>query len=383
MVDDIARQQVRNITGSAVSFTDIDGIGPKTAQKIRNAEYGINGPADVSDMSADELADKAGISRSRAQKAIKGGGGNPSVSKRGNSGTVSAAGISQRVGDFTVDFADMDKARAQNDAQSRSEEAVKQDNRKRAPVTTDYERWASNKSGLDYPGVDTPSQQPDLLPKDLKQRQQPETTDFEARDEEEAERKRQSFPRKTADARGNERAILETGDDRIPAGEVARNVPNAPGIAPALAPNDFEQEPDTPSQTMGPTPSAQRLPADARDNLGTQPPESALEQQGGGSDSSLFNLPDRTLADLRTELNEQVYGEGRDELNDLRERVTVGEPIELSPGEYRTAATLLRDRKEDAQERAGRMDRNIFGSTDEQAEMAQEAFRGLVSNPPR
>jgi len=219
MDTDFRRQIAGEAQGAAIKFTDIDGIGPATAKKIKNAEYDIQAPRDVADMSADELADKAGISRSRAEKAISGGGGNPSVSKRNNSGSTSAAGIRTAVGDFMVGFSDQDKARARNDAQTRSEEAVRQDERRRAPITTDLERWKNNKSGLDFPGVDTPTQQPDLLPKDLKQKQQPETTDFEARDEREREQQKQSYPRKTDAASGKPNFILETGDDRIPASE--------------------------------------------------------------------------------------------------------------------------------------------------------------------
>jgi hypothetical protein len=125
--------------GQAFRSEDIDGVGPATANKIKSVR-GVQAPTDIQEMSADELADKARISRSRAEKAIRGAGGNPNVSKRSNTGSVSAAGIKNRTGDFWVDFADQDKARARNDPRSRSEEAVRQDERKRAPVTTDLEQ---------------------------------------------------------------------------------------------------------------------------------------------------------------------------------------------------------------------------------------------------
>jgi len=228
MDEDFRRQMAGQKAGAAIKLTDIDGIGPATAKKIKNTRTDegrrVEGPKQVADMSADELADKAGISRDRAAKAITGGGGNPNVSKSSSSGTTSVGNMGQPVGDFTVGIADLDKARARNDARSRSPEAVRQDERRRAPITTDLERWKNNKSGLDFPGVDTPTQEPDLLPKDLKQSQQPNTTDFEARDEREQEMREQSYPRKTESASGKENFILETGDERIPASERTGNV---------------------------------------------------------------------------------------------------------------------------------------------------------------
>jgi len=228
--------------GNAMRFKDVDGIGPKTASKITSIR-GVRNPDDVAEMSADELSDKAGISTSRASKAIKAGGGNPSVSKQGNIGTVSAAGMIVPVGDFKVKASDPDKARAKNDARSRSREAVRQDDRKRAPVTTDFGKWKNNKSKYDFPGVDTPTQNPDLLPKDLKAGS-PRTNNFEARDKREAEEKRQSYPRKTSDARGNENAILETGDDRIPAGEETAQAKGVDPFGVFLEARDVSLDPD-------------------------------------------------------------------------------------------------------------------------------------------
>jgi len=247
--------------GNAFRLTDIDGIGPATKDKIM-AVREINNTQDVQDMSADELADKANISRSRASKAISGLGGNPSVSKRNKStGTVSAAGMKTAQGDFMVGFSEMDKARAKNDARSRSKEAVRTDDRKRAPVTTDFDKWKNNKSRFDFPGVDTPRQEPNLLPKDVKQDEKPETTDFEARDERIKERKEMSYPRKEKDGR-----VLQLEGNRIPAWQVNKNAPS--GTIPGVAPSDFEEEPDTPGKdVMGAIPSATRLSQSARDGL--------------------------------------------------------------------------------------------------------------------
>jgi len=166
--------------GNAFRFIDVDGIGDATASKIKSIR-GVNSPDDVADMSADELADKANISKSRASKGIKAGGGNPAVSKtRENTGSVSAAGIRSRQGDFWADFTDMDKARAKNDAMSRSEEAVRTDERRRAPITTDLEQWKESPGAFDFPGVDTPTQEPNVLPKDYKGGGSFETAEFDA-----------------------------------------------------------------------------------------------------------------------------------------------------------------------------------------------------------
>ena len=218
--DEMKQEQFKNVTGSYARFTDVKGIGPAKASKIKNIDYSIETPKDVAEYSADELSDKAGISRNLAAKVIEGGGGNPNVSKVGNTGTVSAAGIQTRQGDFMVGFGELDKARAKNDARSRGEQAVRTDERKRAPVTTDYDQWKENPNKYDFPGVDTPTQNPDLLPKDLK-KSDPTTTDFQARDEQEQERREQSYPQKVDAASGKENFILETGEERLLASEVA------------------------------------------------------------------------------------------------------------------------------------------------------------------
>jgi len=74
-------------------------------------------------------------------------------------------GFGQEVGDFTVDR--RGQKRAQEKQQERSMEARQVDNRRRAPITTDYDRWSSNPSGLDFPGVDTPTKTPDKRESDL------------------------------------------------------------------------------------------------------------------------------------------------------------------------------------------------------------------------
>jgi len=221
--DEIRNEQIKQQTGSYARFTDIKGIGPATAKKIKNADYNIQAPKDVADMSTDELADKAGISRDRATKAIKGGGGNPNVSKRSNTGSVSAAGIKQRTGDFWVGFAAQDKARARNDPRSRSEEAVRQDEKRRAPVTTDLEQWKENPGRWDFPGVDTPTQEPKALPKDYKAGGEFTTTDVDTDTEVATGSDRSGF------AAYPEAAAGGSMEDAFMAEMVGRDVPASPG----------------------------------------------------------------------------------------------------------------------------------------------------------
>lgn len=180
-IQDDLRQAVGERQGSAIRFTDIDGIGQKTAQSIKQSGR-IRSPSDVSDKTADELAEQAGISESRARKAIKGAGGDPDRTPRSTTGSVSAAGIRVPTGEFKTEISDLDNASARfqsslNRGTHRPQEAAAADKGKRAPVTTDLERWKDNKGELDYPGVDTPTDDPQVLPKDLRQKQRPATTD--------------------------------------------------------------------------------------------------------------------------------------------------------------------------------------------------------------
>jgi hypothetical protein len=71
-----------------------------------------------------------------------------------------------KIGDFAVVSPALALARdeqADRGALSRGVDAEE-----RAPVTTNAQKWAENKSQFDFPGIDTPSENPDLLPKDLK-----------------------------------------------------------------------------------------------------------------------------------------------------------------------------------------------------------------------
>jgi hypothetical protein len=180
-LEDDLRQAVGERQGTAIRFTDIDGIGQKTAQRIKQSGR-IRSPSDISDKTAEELAEQAGISESRARIAIEGAGGDPDRRPRSTTGSVSAAGIKMPQGEFVTEVSDQDKAEAKvstslNRGIGRSQEAAAADKGKRAPVTTDYERWKKNKGELDFPGADTPTDDPQVLPKDLRQKQRPATTD--------------------------------------------------------------------------------------------------------------------------------------------------------------------------------------------------------------
>jgi len=186
-MDEIGQEVFKRQTGSAPTFQSIDGVGPKTAEKVKGTivegEGRIQAPQDVSDLTDDTLAEKAGISKTRARKVIKGAGGNPDREpRRRSTGSVSAAGIKLPQGEFVTEVSDQDKAEAKfstsrNRGIGRSQNAAIADKNKRAPVTTDFERWKSNKGELDFPGVDTPTDSPDVRPKDLKQEQRPNTTE--------------------------------------------------------------------------------------------------------------------------------------------------------------------------------------------------------------
>lgn len=367
--------------GKAFRFTDIDGIGPATADKIKSIR-GVRAPTDVTEMSADELADKAGISRSRAEKAIRGAGGNPNVSKQSNTGSVSAAGIKNRTGDFWVEFAAQDKARARNDPRSRSEEAVRQDEQKRAPITTDLEQWKNNKSGFDFPGVDTPTQNPKALPKDYKRGGDFQTTGVDEESEVATRTERtvaDQYPEGAAGSSLRESFFLE--------------VAQRPGVAE----QDFEKEAPTRGRdpTIGPEPSSERLPAPIKENLASgksadvsfvQAEQTRSENQRNNQRQE-FDFPAWTISRGQTYLNEKVYGEGRNDLEPLRNRVADTKPSEdslaLTDAEYNTFQRIVRSEAKEEIERADRMEANIFGDTDQQAEVAEQALQGIINNPPR
>jgi len=182
---DAAFEAIGEQQGAAVRFKDIDGIGRKTADKLKSV-IGVNAPKDLAEFTSEELAGEAGISESRARKAIRGGGGDPDRKPRSNTGSVSAAGIKQPFGEFKVEVSDHDQAEATFDTslkrgqlsekRHRTREAARADKANRAPITTDKEKWANNKGRLDFPGVDTPTDDPKVKAKDRKHIDPDDTT---------------------------------------------------------------------------------------------------------------------------------------------------------------------------------------------------------------
>ncbi len=253
MVDEIDQGRFKQATGAAMSFTAIDGIGEKTAQKIRRGTR-AQAPADVADYNASTLAAEAGISESRAAKAIRGGGGNPNVDERGTSaGSVSAGGLPLRQGDFLPTNKAHGRAEAFHDDRPPAERRA--DEAKRAAITTDYEVWSANPGHFDFPGIDTPTSTPQTQPKDYKRGAEIRTTDP---DEE------------TEIATGSSQGefFREIDGNRVPASVPLEQEPEDNTVdAPGLAPGDFRQEPDTPSRTLGSVPSSVRLPADVREGM--------------------------------------------------------------------------------------------------------------------
>jgi hypothetical protein len=370
-IQDDLRQAVGERQGSAIRFTDIDGIGQKTAQSIKQSGR-IRSPSDVSDKTADELAEQAGISESRARKAIKGAGGDPDRTPRSNTGSVSAAGIKMPQGEFVTEVSDQDKAEAKvstslNRGIGRSQEAAAADKGKRAPVTTDYERWKKNKGELDFPGADTPTDDPQVLPKDLRQKQRPATTD----------------PPDPPTPRRD--------DTRSATGALTSSFGVSPEVQESDPTRSFEDELIDPGERRAAGGRRGNVPQGFVDNLAAGRDAdlafTEAESERGGDDRQEFDLPAWTVSRGRTYLNEKVYGEDREDLDPLRERVsdvspTSDEPLELTRDEYDTFQRVVREGGEDELNTLEGQEANLFGDADQQREAAREARQGIINNPP-
>jgi len=167
MANDFRRMAAERAVGGKTRLADFEGVGRETLSNLRGK--GFRGLGDIQDATTDELSQVEGIGEKRArslkQQAPK------DTSRSRNTGSVSAAGIRVPKGDFKVGIGDFDNAEARFDSSAnrgigRSQEAAAADKGKRAPVTTDFDEWKANKGTLDFPGVDTPTSEPDFMRED-------------------------------------------------------------------------------------------------------------------------------------------------------------------------------------------------------------------------
>lgn len=278
--DEIFRGGYKQQQGRVFDLTDIDGVGPKTAKRIK-AATGTRNPQEVAQYSAGQLADMVtGVSRQKASIIIRESGGTPQTKKRGRGGDSllgSKAPKSTRmfdVGDFSVDIRDQDSAKAKNDF--RSQTARRTDRNERAPVTTDLGKWKENKSTYDYPGVDTPTADPGVRPKDFTRGGPFETSE-------------QASETATDRPRG-------TGAKQIPNGEAERSRLGAMDIS--LTPEEaFEgAETEHSGDFMGRRPSYAALPESTFQDLASGEKADMLfveaENKRTKERKSAFGMPD-------------------------------------------------------------------------------------------
>jgi len=176
--------------------------------------------------------------------------------------------IFETVGDFVVTDDAHDAAEEQMG--KRTARSQRRDRSQRAPVTTDYNKWKSNTDHWDFPGVDTPRQDPRVKPKDLKQADKPRTTDPKSG---EASRPRDPLTsekrdRATFKARASARDLTLTTEEAMKGQH--SNDPQAIGGFMYNAHEEAPRETDRPDQEQVP-PDIQRgeTPAEsAQDDLG-------------------------------------------------------------------------------------------------------------------
>lgn len=163
--DELRIAAAEEAIGGAFRLQDIPGVGDQTIRDLR--ANGFRNPNDIRNATVAELQRVPGIGEQRAESIIRDAGGNPRQNAR-STGSVSAAGVRVPVGDFRVELGDQDRAAARNEGRgiNRTAEAVAADKGHRAPITTDFDEWQANKSRLDFPGVDTPTDDPEVMEKD-------------------------------------------------------------------------------------------------------------------------------------------------------------------------------------------------------------------------
>lgn len=176
-------------SGDEPDLTDIEGVGPATADKLRAA--GVSRPSDLQGKGIDEIAAIEGIGRQRAARIrAQVEHGRPGDAKRAivtededdrqlhgfvhtsrrvdpQPGGETGAEDTGREIDFwggkadvpvvpgTVNITGDDKDEALAQHADRTTEARRADESFNAPVTLSYPQWAANPNRFDYPGVDT------------------------------------------------------------------------------------------------------------------------------------------------------------------------------------------------------------------------------------
>jgi NAD-dependent DNA ligase len=147
---------------------DIRGIGISKANELRKQGLTVQ---TASRLTEAELADYNGIGPGIAGQIKREVGGATASARNKAKMSNTQAPQSLRmtdVGDFRVDLENQDKVRSTHNARSqRSDKARRVDERNRAPITTDVEKWRESPDEFDFPGVDTPTSDPDLKEKDL------------------------------------------------------------------------------------------------------------------------------------------------------------------------------------------------------------------------
>lgn len=488
--------------GAAITFTDIDGIGQKTADKLTTV-IGIDAPRDVADYSAPELAREANISESRARKAIRGGGGNPSIDNRGSTGTVEAGNLAEQM-DTALEqaagtvqeqeaffeslvsmgaevpdrrerrrnpeanpFMDADPEQVQQIGQAAdifstaTGEPVdpttdppdlgfdEQDREEAATVRLAAQEALEAQQGIEFDeatsatrgspsnppafdevsGILTPAQRANILRSESHGRflrEPPEPAPDSPGWRKASTGRYIGYGIRDPNVRRDTRTgqFHDAGDERrIPKDEQTQRYgdpdggtqtqPDRSGFAahPEAAAGgslqeSFEAElagrdiPMSPEEFRGvglgspSAPGGQGFKAGEgaveidRPDHETRPPEEALQQQAsdGGNGGVMVQFPEWTLSRGQTYLNEKVFGDEREDLRPLRDKIRradAGQSVELEKQEYEQFRQVVRDGAQEEIERADRMDANIFGDTDEQAEIAEQALQGIMNNPPR
>jgi len=168
--DELGIAAAQDTLGGVFRLRDIPGVGDTTISNLRR--IGVRDVQDVANRTVDELTRAQGVGVATAERIKE---AVPEDNTRDTTRSVSAAGIRAPFGEFKVEAGDHDSAEATFDTslnmgnlsdRHRTQEAAAADKGRRAPITTDIEEWRANKGALDFPGVDTPTDDPEVMEKD-------------------------------------------------------------------------------------------------------------------------------------------------------------------------------------------------------------------------